>query len=90
MLEELTKALGPWPLLQVFFGMTVLGTGVYAIVRGARGKSDDINIEDKRAEWAAREQLRNIEENSFKIASSNEKILDAINRLSSVIWNNRQ
>lgn len=90
MLEELTKALGPWPILQVFFGLSVLGAGIYAIVRGARGKQDDMNLEERRAEWAAREQLRNIEENSFKIASSNEKVVEAINRLSSVLWNNRQ
>lgn len=90
MLEELGKALGPWPILQVFFGLSILGAGIYAIVRGARGKQDNMNLEDRRAEWAAREQLRNIEENSFKIASSNEKVVEAINRLSSVLWNNRQ
>ena len=90
MLEELTKALGPWPILQVFFGLSILGAGIYAIVRGARGKPDDIRLEDRRAEWAAYEQLRNIEENTFKIVAAQEKIVASVNQLVSVIWNSQR
>lgn len=90
MLEELTKALGPWPLLQLLFGLSILGAGIWAIVRGSRGKSEAVSIEDRRAEWAAYEQLRNIEENTFKIVESQKRMVEVVDRLASVIWNRGQ
>ena len=97
MLEELTKALGPWPVLQLFLGLSVLAAGIYAIVRGVRSKSENVSFEDKRAEWAAYEQLHNVEENSFKFVEllkrSNdlaEAQLAALNRLFDTRWNKHQ
>ena len=97
MLDELTKALGPWPLLQLLFGLSILAAGIWAIVRGARGKSEVVSIDDKRAEWAAYEQLRNIEDNSFKTVDLlkrandiGEQQLAAFNRLFDTRWNKQQ
>lgn len=86
MLDELTKALGPWPILQLVLGIAVLGAGIYAIVRGSR--SDD--SADKRAQWAAYKQLEHIEENTFAIVKTQEKMVEVVNRLASVIWNKGQ
>lgn len=86
MLDELTKALGPWPFLQLVLGIAVLGAGIYAIVKG--GKSEDSS--DKKAQWAAYIQLKNIEENTLAIVKSQEKMVDVVNRLATVIWNRGQ
>lgn len=97
MLEELTKALGPWPLLQLFLGLSVLAAGVWAIVRGQRGRSEVASFEEKRAEWAAYEQLSHVEENSFRFVKLLEKSNDlaeaqlaALNRLFDSRWNKHQ
>jgi hypothetical protein len=97
-MEEITKALGPWPFLQFVFGVVVLGLGVWSISRGLKGKEEkSFQIEDKRAEWAAYDQLKNIEENTFKmvenqkILGENQKsIVESVNRLTSVLWNRDQ
>lgn len=86
MLDELTKALGPWPILQLVLGIAVLGAGIYAIVRGNKGDDNS----DKKAQWAAYEQLRNIEENTFLIVKTQEKMVEVVNRLATVIWNRGQ
>lgn len=91
MLEKLTEALGPWPILQLVLGIAVLGAGIWAIVRGTRSDDKDKNdIADRRAEWSAYEQLKNIELNTFKIVASQEKMVETVNRLASVIWNRGQ
>lgn len=95
MLEEVSKVLGPWPILQFMFGVSVLGFGVYMIVRGLSGKKgDSIQIEDKRAEWLAYEHLRNIEENSFKMVELQRQYIEhmrmlteQLKALSAAIWN---
>lgn len=89
MLDELTKALGPWPILQLVLGIAVLGAGIWAVMRGTQGRDNDKDT-DKRAEWAAYEQLRNIEENTFRIVASQEKMVETVNRLTSILWNQRQ
>lgn len=92
MLDEFTKALGPWPILQAFFGLIVVALGVYAMARGVIGRRNEPQVadEDKRAEWAAYEQLRNIEQNTFKIVDTQTRMVDAVNRLVDVVWNRRQ
>jgi hypothetical protein len=89
-MDEVTKALGPWPILQMVFGLVVLGLGVWSIVRGIKGKEDKVSDEDKRAEWEAYNQLSNIEANTFKIAATQEKIVETLNRLVDVIWNSNR
>lgn len=96
MLKELTEALGPWPILQLLFGLAVLGGGIYAIFRGVNTKKEEptIHLEDRRAEWEAYNQLRNIEENSFKLVElqkqSNElqrQMVDSFKQLAGILWN---
>lgn len=89
-MDEVTKALGPWPILQMVFGLVVLGLGIWSIIRGIRGKEDKDSDEDKRAEWKAYNQLSNIEQNTFRIAAAQEKIVESVNRLVDVIWNNNR
>lgn len=86
-MEEVAKALGPWPILQTIFGVIVLLLGVWSIIRGIKGKD---YADDQRADWEARNQLQNIEQNTFKIVESNQKLVEAIDRLATVMWNNRQ
>lgn len=81
--------LGPWPILQFMFGIGVLGLGVFMIVKGQR-KDDIPQLEDKRQEWEAYTQLRNIEENSFKQLELLRRIDEDLQRLTSVIWNRRE
>ena len=97
MLDEGMKLLGPFPIFQVILGLAVLGGGVFMMIRGLTGdgrKPPVFSIEDKRAEWAAYEQLRNIEENSFKMVELSKqngdllrKLDDSIKALASAIWN---
>jgi hypothetical protein len=80
MLDEVGKALGPWPILQVFFGMAVLGVGAYALVRGVMSSKsgDRVQLEDKRMEWEAYERLRQIEENTAQIAANQRAMLEGV------------
>ena len=87
-MEEVTKLLGPWPILQFMFGISVLGFGVFMIVRGMQKRDGAPHaLEDNRDKWAAYEQLRNIEENSFKSVELQRKLVEEVQRLTSVVWN---
>ena len=94
MLDEGMKLLGPFPILQVMLGLAVLGGGVYMIYRGTTGDKKTLSLEDRRSEWAAYEQLRNIEDNTFKMVELSRqngellrKLDDSIKALASAIWN---
>jgi hypothetical protein len=86
-MEEIAKSLAPWPILQAVFGMLVLAVGVSFIVRGLRGPDPS---DDKRAEWEAYNQLRNIDQNPTKIVESNQRILEALQTLNTILWNRDQ
>jgi len=95
-MEEVMKMLGPWPILQLMFGLSILGGGVWMIFKGSE-KTGPKMLEDKRAEWRAYEQLEHIEENSFKqvqlLAEIKDQLRangDAIKGLASAIWNRRE
>lgn len=88
-MEEIVKMLGPWPILQFMFGVGVLAFGTFMIIKGQH-KGGNLQLEEKRDEWAAYERLRNIEENSFKIVELLRKNNEDIQRLTSVIWNRRE
>ena len=104
MLDELSKALGPWPLLQMFFGLSVLIAGIYAIVRGARGKPENTSVEDIKARWELQKAMGHLHDNSFDIVKLLEKanehgersnelaehILAALNRINDMRWNRKQ
>jgi len=103
MLEEIGKSLGQWPILQFFFGATVLAVGTYVTIKGITGKNRDhsIQLEDKRLEWEAYERLRSIDESCEKIVENQRMMLDGLRRavdalhgmteqlkaLSAAIWN---
>jgi uncharacterized protein YoxC len=97
--RDFSDLLGPWPILQFMFGVAVLGMGVYMIIRGISAKGPD--LDEKRAEWEAYEQLRSIEENTAKIAENQRVMLENVRgateqvrqvaeqmkALASAIWN---
>ncbi len=87
--EEIAKALGPWPILQVIFGLLVFGIGAWAVFRGVTGKEDRADPDDQRELWEAYNQLRDIEHSMRELVKSNQKILEAVQHLTSVIWNRR-
>lgn len=89
-MDEISRALGPWPILQMIFGVVILGLGVYSIIRGVKGKETPIQLEDRRAEWLAYEHLKNIEENSFKMVDLLRKHNEDLERFISVMWNRGQ
>lgn len=80
MLKDLGDALGPWPILQFFFGFIVLLVGVVVVMRGinSREKHDGLHLEDKRLEWEAYERLRQIEENTAQIAANQRAMLEGV------------
>lgn len=87
------KMLGPWPVLQMMFGVAVLGGGVWAIIKGQK-KNEAPPIEDKKAEWEAYQQLANIEDQMFKQTELLSRIMDRLNNnadqmkaLAAAIWN---
>lgn len=103
MIEEVGKALGPWPILQFFFGFVVLMVGAYVVIRGIgnKGRGDVLQLEDKRMEWEAYERLRQIEEHTAEIAGNQRAMLEGVRMavaemrsmteqmkaLSAAIWN---
>lgn len=96
-MEEVMKLLGPWPVLQLIFGLAVLGGGVWAIIKGQKKDAGPPKLTDQRAEWEAYQQLANIEAEAFKQTEILSRILDRMNNnseqmkaLSSAIWNLQQ
>ena len=87
--EEFVKILGPWPILQVIFGLLVFGVGVWFIVRGITGKEDRTESSDQREQWEAYNQLQNIERNTNELVKISQKTLEAIQHLTSIMWNRR-
>ncbi len=87
--EEFVKILGPWPILQVIFGLLVFGVGVWFIVRGITGKESRSDPDDQREVWEAYNQLQSIERNINELVKIDQKILEAIQHLTSVMWNRR-
>ena len=95
-MDKIAELLGPWPILQLIFGIAVLGVGVYALMRGlAAGRSgEQNNIEDVRQQWEAFNLLRDIAHHTEQIAENQKLMLDriqrateAINSMVSVLYN---
>lgn len=98
-MDELLKALGPWPMVQgIAIGLIVGGLGFYAMRLGLRDRrSGEPSLDALKAQWAAYEHLDNIHQNSFAIVKNMEKLVEAqlltmaaINRLSDSRWNRLQ
>ncbi len=102
-MDKIAEALGPWPILQMFFGMTVLGVGVFALIRGlnASKTGERMSLDDARQEWEAYQHLEQIVHYTQAISENQKLMLDrinyaakavernteAINNLASVLWN---
>lgn len=93
-MEETLRALGPYPFLQLMFGMVILGLGIWSIIKGLQAKESP---EEQRAQWEARQQLENLESNSWKIVALLEKHNELLvrqnelmGRLASVLYNDQR
>ncbi len=103
-MEELFKALNPWPQAQgIVIGLAIAGVAFWAVRRGLQdGRKRDAAVvpvqpvklehtdEEKRLHWIAHEQLENIEKNSFKMVDLLKTIAEAVNRFNDTRWNKRQ
>lgn len=95
-MDEIIKALGPFPALQVVFGAIVLGLGVYSVIRGLYGK-EGAKIEDQRSRWEAYGQLERIDRTAEQLLqemrTNNEltkQLIDTVNRWGAFFFNKTQ
>lgn len=96
-MDKIGEALGPWPILQLCFGMAVLGVGVYALVKGlasSRPHGSRDELEDARQEWETLQHLKQIAYNTKQVAENQKVMLDRVNAateqikaLAAAIWN---
>jgi len=89
-MEELVKALGPWPMVQgIVIGLFVAAAGFWAIRKGLQDSRKEtghvprvVRIEhtdeEKRWQWEAYKQLGHIEKNSFEIAKHSEDAVELL------------
>lgn len=108
-MEEVVKALAPWPVLQgIVIGLLVAAAAFWAMRRGLQEnrRREGLDVQpirlhltddEKKAQWAAYEQLQQICENSFAVKHHLEKMVEgqslllaALNRLSDSRWNKGQ
>lgn len=89
-MEEILKALAPWPLLEgVVLGIMVAAAGFWAMRRGmqenrrreaASGDALAVRLEladdERKAQWKAHEHLDHIHENSFAMVKLMEKMVE--------------
>lgn len=89
-MEEILKALAPFPLLEgVVLGIMVAAAGFWAMRRGlqesrrretASGEALAVRLEladdERRAQWEAHKHLDHIHENSFAIVKHLEKLVE--------------
>lgn len=80
MLKDVGEALGPWPILQFFFGFIVLVVGAIVVLKGisGKGKDDRVQLEDRRQEWEAYQQLEQIRDNTKQIADNQRAMLEGV------------
>lgn len=88
-MDKIVDALGPWPILQLFFGAAVLGVGIFATVKGLAnskgGATPPMNEWEARQEWEAYQQLEAIEKHTASIAENQKVMLDRINQATEAI-----
>lgn len=101
-MEELIKALGPWPMIQgLVLGMIVMAVGFWAIKRGLQDNKkpriEEESLEEIRARWAAYLQLEHLEDNSFKqiellgkLVEGQLRLHEVLNRIADTRWNRHQ
>lgn len=86
-MDKIAEALGPWPILQLFFGVAVLGVGVYATMKGlaSRDRGHPMSREEAHREWEAYQQLESIEHHVTLISENQKVMLDRINQCTEAI-----
>lgn len=98
-MEELLKALGPWPLVQgIVIGFIVAAIGTWAVRRGFQdSKKNGSSIEDIKSKWEMQKAIINLQDNSFDMVKLlergneiQEQQLAAINRIFDTRWNSKQ
>ena len=103
-MEEVIKALGPWPLIQgMVLGMLVAAAGFWAMRRGmqeSRRRESAAEIpqivklmlsdDERETQWAFKKQMEHLEKNSFEMTALLQKILEAVNRFNDTRWNRGQ
>lgn len=105
-MEEILKALSPWPVLQgVLLGLLVAAGGVWAMRRGwlDSKKADSAapvpvpTVEDLKLRWEMQKAIGHIAANSFEIVKLLERqnelteaLTAAVNRVFDTRWNTRQ
>jgi len=96
-MENVDKLLGPFPVLQLLFGVAILGFGVFMVIRGLQKKDEILKIENTYREFRAYEQLDEVLENLKKQTQILAQILDRLNNnaeamkgLAAAIWNKRE
>lgn len=87
-MDELTKALGPWPVLQFTLGAIIFLGSAYMVFRGITGAKNNPapapptgSPEEEMARWRAYERLENIEEQVFKLAEQQRVQIDLTRQL---------
>lgn len=100
-MDEITKALGPWPVLQFAFGALILLGGAWVVLKGVHnskhGDNSPANMDDQRERWEAYNRLENIEDCCFKIVEQQRTMIGAIQsldasfrQLTAALWNRAQ
>lgn len=98
-MDEILKALAPWPMLQgIMLGLLVAAGGAWAMKRGFQdSKKTEPSVEDLQARWEMQKALAHIHENSFVIVDLlkkqndlAERMLAALNRIGDNLFNIRQ
>lgn len=98
-MEDLLKALGPFPVVQgIAIGIIVAAIGAVAIRRGWQdSQKNEPSIEDIKSRWELHRSIGHLDKNSFEIVDLlkrgneiAEQQAAAINRLADIRWNAKQ
>jgi len=93
-MEEVLKALGPWPLAQgIIIGFLIAAGGIWAMRRGLQDNRKRAEIEgpltvriehtdeEKRWKWEAYKQLGHLEKNSFEMVKHAEDSVELLREI---------
>ncbi len=94
-MEELSKALGPWPILQFALGAIIFLGGAFMVYKGISGSRSSPpslpptmpagSTEEERARWRTYEAIENIEEQVFKLAEQQRVQIELTRQLVSML-----
>ena len=91
-MDDLTKALGPWPVLQFTLGAIIFLMSAYMVFRGVMGAKNNPppmmpagSTEEERARWRVYEAIENMEEQIFKIAEQQRVEIELLRQVVNVL-----